>query len=177
MSESNQDDKHREVHGYERMLAQLREAITKWRDDASPRLHYALTSARDHVVEMGELSREEAERVADWLRRDIEEAADYTARSESDLSDWLQMDRQLIESWLWDQFSAVADETRLEWKPLAPTDSEPAAYHTGEIAGPGTLICRNCGETLQFQRAGHIPPCPQCHGSVFTRPISDGDHG
>lgn len=173
MSEHNQDDKHREVHGYERMLGQVREAISHWRDDAGPRLHYALTSARDHLVEIGELSRDEAERIAGWLRRDIEEAADYTARSESDLADWLQMDRQLIESWLWDQFSAVADQTRLELKPIETTPGEPAPYHTGEIAGPGTLICRDCGETLRFERAGHIPPCPQCRGSLFTRPVSD----
>jgi hypothetical protein len=174
MSE-HEPDKHREVRGYERMLEQLRHQLTDWRAETGPRLRHALASARDHLVELGELSREEADRVADWLRRDVEEAADYTAKTQRDLSDWFRMDLQLIESWLWDKFSSVADETRLDWQRFQASVDEAAHYHTGEIAGPGTLICRACGETLQFVRTGHIPPCPHCRESVFRRPTS-GDH-
>lgn len=174
MSE-HEPDKHREVRGYERMLEQLRDRLTDWRDAAGPRLREALNAAREQLVELGELSHEEADRIADWLRRDIEEAADYTAKTERDIGDWFRMDLQLIESWLWDQFSSVADATRLDWQRFQQSLAQGAAYHTGEIAGPGTLICQACGESLKFMRAGHIPPCPNCRETVFNRPTTDDD--
>lgn len=169
MSDQEQDNKHREISGYERMLDHLRHTLADWRDESGPRVRQALASARERVVELGELTGEEADRIAEWLQRDLEEAADYTARTERDLSDWLRMDLTLIESWLWDRFSAVADRTRLEWLELDEALSSPNSYHTGEIAGPGSLTCSACGETLQFRHAGHIPPCPSCRGSEFTR--------
>lgn len=169
---SEQDDKHREVRGYERMLEYLREGLAEARAETGPRLRRALEGAREQLVELGELSREEADRVADCLRRDLEEAADYTARTERDLSDWLRMDIQLMESWLWDQFSSVADQTRLEWQQFQEGLGAASTYHSGEIAGPGTLICRGCGEELRFPNAGHIPPCPSCDANEFTRPTS-----
>ena len=38
-------------------------------------------------------------------------------------------------------------------------------YRTGEITGPGTLLCSECGEQLHFHRPGHIPPCPKCRSN------------
>jgi hypothetical protein len=45
----------------------------------------------------------------------------------------------------------------------------PYIYRTGEITGPGTLVCDNCEERLHFHKAGHIPPCPKCHGVIYHR--------
>lgn len=172
---SDDNDKHREVRGYERMLERLRHSLNDAGEETGPRLRRGLARARAELVELGELGHEEADRIADWLRRDLEEAAAYTARTERDLGDWFRMDLQLIESWLWDHFRRVADDTRLEWQQFEADVAERSTYHTGEIAGPGTIICQACGEELRFAHAGHIPPCPSCHGSVFARPSSRQD--
>ena len=47
--------------------------------------------------------------------------------------------------------------------------AELAGYHTGEITGPGTLVCDNCGEELHFHKPSRIPPCPKCKGTSFHR--------
>jgi polyhydroxyalkanoate synthesis regulator phasin len=171
--DNHHDDREREARGYERMLEQLRESFDYWRHETGPRLGETLNNARESLIEFGELTREEADRVAEALRRDLEEAVDYTARTERDVGDWLRMDTQLIESWLWDKFSAVVDQSRVDWLRFQQALNQANTYRSGELTGPGTLICRGCGESLQFARAGHIPPCPSCRGSAFTRPMHD----
>ncbi|MFO1421957.1 MAG: hypothetical protein U1F59_13665, partial [Candidatus Competibacteraceae bacterium] len=50
-----------------------------------------------------------------------------------------------------------------------PTGAEVERYRGGEITGPGTLQCEECGERVTFQAPAAIPPCPACGGTVFLR--------
>ncbi|AUB78919.1 MULTISPECIES: zinc ribbon-containing protein [Spiribacter] len=165
----NEQPRDHEVHGYERMLERVRERLESTGDAVEKGFHEALDAARERSVALGELTREEADRVAEWLQRDLEDAAEYVGRARGTYADWLHMDLQLVENWIWDRFSSVADQTRLQWQALNRQLQAAARYHTGEVTGPGTLVCRDCGEVLHFKRTGHIPPCPKCHGSRFER--------
>lgn len=159
----------RRIKAYERMLERLDEATS---GPGALRLREALERVKQRSVELGELTREEADRIGEYLRRDIEDAANYAAASDEDLGTWLYMDMQLIENWIWDRFSSVADRTRLELLQFQQLSERPEEYHTGEVAGPGTLTCVNCGKKLQFEKPGRIPPCPNCHGSTYVRRAS-----
>lgn len=165
----NEQPRDHEVHGYERMLERVRERLDSTGDAVERGAHEALDAARERSVALGELTREEADRVAAWLQRDLEDAAEYVGSARGTYADWLHMDLQLVENWVWDRFSSVADQTRLQWQALNRQLQAAARYHTGEVTGPGTLVCRDCGEVLHFKRTGHIPPCPKCHGSRFER--------
>lgn len=166
----------KEVHGYEQMLERLRERIETTGEAFEQGLQDALKIAREQAIEVGELTREQAERVAEALQRDLEDAAEYVARERGTYADWLHMDLQLVENWIWDRFSSVADQTRLQWLDLQRELKAASRYHTGEITGPGALVCRECGEVLHFARAGHIPPCPRCHGTRFERASRQENH-
>ncbi len=163
MTERNRDH---HAHAYERMLDRLRHAMEH------AKLHEALETVKERAVELGELTREEAERIGSFLRRDVEDAARYSAATDEDLKNWLRMDLQLVENWIWDRFSSVADKTRLEWMALQrELQQQSATYHAGEIAGPGALSCNQCGEVIRFTQAEPIPPCPKCQGLVYRRPL------
>lgn len=168
MTESD-EHKQKELHGYEQMLERLRDRFGEATADA-------LKTVREQAIELGELTREQAERVAEALQRDLEDAAEYVARERGTYADWLHMDLQLVEHWMWDRFSSVADQTRLQWMDLQRELTAASRYHTGEITGPGALVCRECGEVLHFARAGHIPPCPRCHGTRFERASRQKNH-
>ncbi len=157
------------AHAYEQMLKRLRERLMQTGESVEQGFHDALDIVRERSIELGELTRDEAEQVSAWLKRDLEDAAEYVEKARGTYADWLHMDLQLVENWVWDQFASVADQTRLQWQAFNRELEAAARYHTGEITGPGTLVCRDCGEVLHFQRAGHIPPCPKCHGSQFER--------
>lgn len=160
------------IHAYNRMMERVKarmEELEKTEQETLPRLRQGIEYAVEKAVELGELTREEAHLVGDYVRRDLEDAGYYMAQSGEDLRTWLRFDLELIEDRLLELFSSAADKTRLEILNLEETTERASHYRTGEITGPGTLQCESCGELLHFRATGHIPPCPKCHAGSFTR--------
>lgn len=162
------------IAAYERMMERVRAAAEEADLELRPKLAWLLETAQDKAVELGELSREEAERIGDYLRRDIEDAAGFLAGEKigekgGELMDWLRLDIDIVEKRLLELFAGVADRTRLELLALEEQARAASDYHSGEITGLGTLGCRGCGHDLRFHATTRIPPCPQCGGTVFTR--------
>ena len=164
------------VHAYNRMMERVQSVIEQAEGKVIPTLQRNIELARNRAVELGELTRDEAEKIGAYLQRDLEDAAHYLANSGREFSDWLRIDLEAIEDRLLEMLTRVADKTKLEWMELERELREGVSYHSGEITGPGTLICAGCGEPIQFHAAGHIPPCPHCHATVFRRvPAGRGD--
>ncbi len=155
---------------YENMLERVRDALEEFDDETRPRLRQAVAHARERAVELGELSREEADRIGEYIRRDLSEAGDFLSRTGRELRDWLRFDIELLEARFLDMLLGAADRTRSEIAAMRETGTINFRYHTGEIAGPGTLFCEHCDHSLTLKRTGHIPPCAHCHGTEFRRP-------
>jgi len=170
-NKTNQPDSNqRLIHAYNRMMEHLKSAFEHIEHEARPALGHLIEVAQQKAVELGELSREEAEKIGIYIQRDIEDAAEYLAGPEAkELSDWFKFDIGLIEERLLELFSSVADKTKLELMVLEERARQAGKYHTGEITGIGTLICTQCGKEIHFHTTGHIPPCPKCHATLFTR--------
>lgn len=165
MSDKNNDTVEKMVAAYETML----ERVSKFSEKAGPVLGNAIDHARETAVELGELSREEADKIAKYIERDMKDAADFLVETGQDFREWFKFDVQLIEDRLFDMFASVADQTSLELRELAERAKRATRLKTGEITGPGTLECATCGEQLHFKKAGHIPPCPKCRATEYKR--------
>ena len=150
---------------YNLMLERARETMAK----AGKGLGHGIDAAMEKATELGELSREEAEQVGDYIRRDLHDAADFINESGSELRDWLRFDLEVVEQSLADIFSQMVDHTRLELDRLQQRANALGEWHTGEVVGIGTLECKGCGEQLHFHHTGHIPPCPKCRGTRYRR--------
>jgi polyhydroxyalkanoate synthesis regulator phasin len=155
------------THAYHRMMERVRagfEALGK-----PSQLAHHLESAREKAVELGELTREEATRLSDYVQRDLEDAGEHLARSDEQLGAWLRFDLGLIEERVLELFSAAADHTRLALMELDAEARIAPDYHSGEPVSPGTLVCSSCGQRLHFHTISLIPPCPLCHGTAYRR--------
>jgi polyhydroxyalkanoate synthesis regulator phasin len=157
------------TESYDRILQDVHEALENARDSALPGLKEYIDNAREKLVELGELSREEADKVAEYVERDIKDAANYLLETGEQLSAWWRFDMEQIENRMLEMFTSVADQTRLELAKLAERASTSSLYHTGEITGPGTLVCTGCGKEIHFNKTGRIPPCTGCKGTEFQR--------
>jgi len=158
------------TQAYDRMLARVKKSL----EQAEPKLQEAISQAKEKALELGELTAEETEKVAGYLQRDIVDAAKYLAGDNADdLKSWFQFDVELIETQLLDLIFSVADKTRLDRLNFEDELLRGNEYHTGEITGAGTLLCASCGEQLHFNMTGHIPPCPKCHATIFSRQSAD----
>lgn len=167
MTEKESSDKL--VSAYERMMERLKHALQVAEEKTGPAFEHALSQARETAVGLGELTREEAEKVGAYLKRDLQDMAEYLEDTGEELGSWFHIDLELIEARLLDLMSSVADQTRVELAQLRERARQAELYHSGEVTGPGTLRCPSCGQLLHLQRTSHIPPCPKCHGGSFER--------
>lgn len=154
---------------YEKMYERVVEGLHNAEEKTGPLLHKLIEEAREKAVELKEVSEQDAVKIADWLKRDMTEAANYLSETGHELNDWLGFEATLLESAVLDLLLKAADKTTLNLLQMKENVERASTYHTGEITGPGTLVCDQCGEKLHFYRAGKIPPCPKCHSTRFHR--------
>jgi hypothetical protein len=164
------------IQSYNRMMERVKirlEELETAEKDALPRLRHGIEHAVEKTVELGELSRQESQRIGAYLQRDLQDAGYYLATTGKEIGDWLRFDLDLVEDRLLDLFNKAADKTSLDRLQFEETLVEESTYQTGEITGPGTLQCDNCGEQLAFHTTSLIPACPKCVSTRFSR-VTDG---
>jgi len=154
---------------YEKMYERVAENLHSAKEQTGPLLHKLIDEARDKAVELEEVAEEDANKISEWLKRDLDDAIHYLSETDYKLKDWLGFETTLIESALIYMLLETADKTTVELLKMKRDAERPFLYRTGEITGPGTLVCDNCDERLHFHKAGHIPPCPKCHAANFHR--------
>lgn len=157
------------AEAYETMHERVAERLHSAQEQTGPLLHKYIDEARDKAVELDELTEQDAEKLTSWLRRDLDDAISHIAETDDQLKDWLGFETTRIESALLFLLLETADKTTVELLRLKENAERPYVYHTGEVTGPGTLVCDQCEEKLLFHKADHIPPCPQCENTSFHR--------
>ena len=157
------------VDAYNQMMARVKDSIDTAESHAVPTLQKAIDMARKQAIHLGEITLEEAEEIGNYIKRDINDAAEYLMETSQEFSEWLMLDIDIIEQKVLELFLSVADNTRLELEQLAHPSCKTNRYHTGEITGPGTLLCTECGHQVPFPTTGEIPLCPQCKHRSFKR--------
>ena len=159
------------VEAYNQMMSRVRDSIDNAEAHAVPTLQKAIDQARKQAIHLGEITLEEAEEVGNYIKRDINDAAEYLMETSHEFSEWLMLDIELIEQKVLELFLSVADKTRVELEQLSHPgfDITQPEYRSGEITGPGTLVCVNCNEKIQFNTTDTIPVCQHCQGETFKR--------
>lgn len=168
MTDQHHGIKNRLVHAYDQTMEHLH-ALIEGAEKGSENLHHLLEKARDKVVEKDDITREEAEKASEYLKRDLHNASEYLQNSSHNMADWFHMDIELIEWNLIDLFLQVADKTKLELLLLEENVKHINEYRAGEVTGPGSLVCTQCGKALHFLNTGHVPTCSQCQSTQFRR--------
>lgn len=168
MTSNKHSISNRLVDTYNQMMAHIREAF-ETADATDLTLQKALNNARDQVVHIGEVTTEEAHEISEYIKRDINDAAEYMMETSAEFGDWLMLDIEIIERKIIDMFLSVADRTRIELEQFQAPPRLPVEYHSGEITGPGTLVCTKCGHQVAFVTTGEIEPCPKCKNITFQR--------
>jgi len=156
---------------YEKMYEHVVVNFHHAKDKTVPLFHKLTEEAKDKSVELNELSKDDAEKVSNWLKRDLIAVASYLSKTERELKNWLGFETTLLESETLDLLLKAADKTTVKLLQLKKDTQQISTYHTGEITGLGTLVCDQCDEKLHFHKAGKIPPCPKCHATVFHRNV------
>ncbi|GMR01199.1 MAG: zinc ribbon-containing protein [Gammaproteobacteria bacterium] len=159
------------ISAYNQMMQEMRDAFER-ADQSSMSLQKALELAKHQAVHLGEITAEEAHEIGEYIKRDINDAAEYMMESSAEFYDWLMLDIEVIERKVIDMFLSVADHTRVEleqFRQAKPESKQIPVYKSGEITGPGTLICDSCGKTKPFLSSDEIRDCERCGHDHFIR--------
>ena len=155
------------IKAYNDLMGHLYEIM----DDTLHSVADAMEIAKEKTSKLGALTQEEINQVADFLMRDIEHAANSTpaVSNKDSLSEWFKFDIELLENFALDDFFSLADKTRIE---LAKIENQAKKFHiykSGDITGPGTFNCNQCGKQIAFKSTSEIPECPECKAKTFSR--------
>lgn len=168
MTSTKHQSPNRLIKTYNQMMAAIRETFENT-DTSDQTLQKALSEAKEQAIHLGEVTAEEAHEISEYIKRDINDAAEYMMETSAEFSDWLMLDIEIIERNIIDLFLSVADRTRVELEQFKNPPHDPNEYHSGEITGPGTLVCTQCGHNVPFITTGEIEPCPECKNTTFRR--------
>jgi len=160
------------VEGYRRMLERIQqhvESLSEKEQQALFRLQHSLDHVIDEAVELDEMTREEATLLATYVKRDLQDAGQHLAETGQELSAWLRFDAELLEQRLLEWFGRAADNTKLELLQWEDSLERATHYYSGEVTGPGSLHCAQCGHAMPFHEPTLIPACPNCGAERFTR--------
>ncbi len=154
------------IKAYDELMGNLYEAL----DDTLHSVAEAMDIAKEKTSALGGHTQEEINKIADYVMRDVEHAAVSAPDNKNDsLTEWLKFDIDLIENFAMAAFLDIADKTRVK---LAALEMEAKQYHpykSGDIAGPGTFVCDQCGKQISFKSTCVIPVCPACQTNSFSR--------
>ena len=149
---------------YEKMSRILRESLEKTGTLTEEVFERSLKEARELSSRMKEHYGEDISKVSEYIRRDWHEAIRFT-RTQTRRS--FNLDR--LQAGLLDVISTLAKSAGEQLGNFAEKINHRLTYKTGEIAGAGTLECLECHQTLLFEQASRIPPCPKCRNTTFRR--------
>lgn len=153
------------IHAYNKFMQHLHETLG---DNGS--MADAIAIARNKTSDSSDLTDEEMDQVTHYVKRDLDHAAGNIAEnSEDSFQQWLKFDIDLIEDFAFDAFMDLADKTRVELAILEQKAKNYHPYHSGEITGPGTFVCEECGKEIAFKTTSQIPECPNCKAKTFVR--------
>jgi rubrerythrin len=122
-------------------------------------------TAKREIVGTGDVSQAQAEKLRSFLRRDFATHAENFRKSGAQVKSCLSP-RNLSVS-LRSSFARKMKNMATTFAKTAEKSEKNLEYVTGEEAGPGTLICKECGATMKFTSKKRIPPCPKCHKTLF----------
>ncbi len=154
---------------YDQVMDQVAEAIHTADIALQPTMEEIIGNATELAHQAQDITLKDAKEFSTYLQRDISHALDGVQKNGKELKDWLNFDLEIAEDKFLDIISKAADKTWLTLNNLEQSNRLTVIYKTGEITAPGILDCTACSQSMQFNKSTHIPPCPKCHKTEFTR--------
>jgi len=165
MSDQNENknehnNEHEEIGLYEKLASRTADLL----EEGKKTFDEALKKAKEEVASAGDFSREQADRLGEYVRRDLKENADKAAEAVKKA-----IEPQRLAAGAQSAFSRILTSAAATLTELAERSEKSLEYKTGEITSAGTLTCKDCEAEMHMVKTTRIPPCPKCHKTVFRK--------
>lgn len=156
-----------EIEHFEKLATRTRELFEESVEKSRASLDDALETAKKEMVAAGTFTAEKGEQLRKFVMRDLALTQDELESAVRRASQGLNPER--IGYGVLGLMQSLAASAGEVFSDMAESLKAHRAYRTGEICGPGTLTCDNCGSRLTMSQTGHVPPCAKCKKTEFSR--------
>ena len=161
MSDQNDKKEEQEEIGlYEKLASRTADLL----EEGKKTFDEALKKAKDELSSAGDFSREQADKLGEYVRRDLKENADKATKAVKKA-----VEPYRLAAGVQSAFARILTTTAETLTELAERSEKSLEYKTGEITSMGTLTCKECDAEMHMTKTTRIPPCPKCHKTVFRK--------
>ncbi|MCK4507702.1 MAG: hypothetical protein KAU27_04125 [Desulfuromonadales bacterium] len=160
---NDQNDKREEqeeVGLYEKLASRTADLL----EEGKKTFDEALKKAKEELSSAGDFSREQADKLGEYVRRDLKENADKAKDAVIKA-----VEPQRVAVGVQSAFTRILTSAAETLTELAEKSEKALEFKTGEITSPGTLTCKECDAEMHMTKTTRIPPCPKCHKTVFRK--------
>jgi isocitrate dehydrogenase len=159
--------KAKQTRQYDLLAHKFNELYLTGKERGHDAMDAAIEKAHEQLTTLDEFSQQQGEDLKRYLVRDLQQRK-VAKESFTDKTVKKCKPSRLGAGALVSLVS-VLDATSNSLRSVSSKTSAILAYHTGEITSAGTLTCKKCGQTMQFNSTGHVPPCPNCNATQFSK--------
>jgi Zn finger protein HypA/HybF involved in hydrogenase expression len=158
--QNDKRDEHEEVGLYEKLASRTADLL----EEGKKTFDEALKKAKEELSSAGDFSREQADKLGEYVRRDLKANANKAKDAVRKA-----VEPQRLAAGAQSAFSRILSTTAETLTELAERSEKSLEHKTGEITSPGTLTCKDCEAEMHMTKTTRIPPCPKCHKTVFRK--------
>ncbi|GAB2878752.1 hypothetical protein GCM10027046_03200 [Uliginosibacterium flavum] len=166
MEHKNQD-KSRLAEQYDKFADKFNELYWAGKLRGRDSMTAALDKAHEHLVSLGEFTTEQGEELKQYLARDLDQTIVDAQQLGDEAKERFHPAR--LGAGALSSIAAVLEFGGDALRSLSSKAKESLGYRTGEMSSAGTLTCQACGQTVQLKQTGHVPPCPKCSATLFSK--------
>ncbi|MFH2013106.1 MAG: hypothetical protein ABIJ37_10460 [Pseudomonadota bacterium] len=152
---------------YDMLASKFNELYLAGKERGREAMSVALEKAHEKLTSLGEFSVEQGEELKKYLARDLDQTISDAHQLGEEAKKRLNPAR--LGAGALSSLAAVLELTSNALRSLGDKTKETLTYSTGEISSAGTLTCQACGQKVHFEKTGHVPPCPKCKGTLFSK--------
>jgi hypothetical protein len=160
-------DQEREIGNFDKLAARTKVHLLSGAGKSLETLQEVMDAAAGQLEKAGEFSREEGERARQYLKRDLAATRVDFDRAAKAIDQALNSSR--VRGGFYDLTSHLFGSLSDVFRAWAGKSEDALAYRAGEISGPGTLTCTNCGAAWSLDRPSYIPPCQSCNQTEYRK--------
>jgi len=165
--ENNDQDKARLAQQYDKLASKFNELYLAGKERGREAMSVALDKAHEQMTSLGEFSAEQGKVLKQYLARDLDQTISDAQQLGDEAKERFHPAR--LGAGALSSIATVLELTGNALRSLGDKTKESLTYNTGEMTSAGTLTCRACGQTMQIKNTGHVPPCPKCNGTLFSK--------
>jgi isocitrate dehydrogenase len=160
-------DKNKMAEEYDKLASKFTELYLSGRERGRDAMLEALDKAQKQLLKVEVIGAEYGEELKQLLARDLDQVITNAQRLGGEAKEKFHPSR--LGAGALASLANALELTSNALHNMSDKTRTAITYKTGEVTSAGTLTCQACKAQIQLKETAHIPPCPKCAHTLFSK--------